>query len=169
MSEKGVHQPFGILKSFESSSMVEKNYKWHRRFISLADHVAQWSKDPSTKCGSVIVDNKQRIISLGYNGLARGVKDLPERLLTRELKYELTIHAEENALLFANGKNLEGCTLYVTPLPTCVRCASKVIQSGISTVVAPVLPKHLVERWGDSVELSKEIFKEANVRFIELS
>jgi len=146
---------------------IDQPNKWHRRFLELSKHIAQWSKDRSTKCGSVIVDEKQRIVSLGYNGFSRGVHDTDERLNNRELKYELIIHAELNALLFAN-KPVDGCTLYVVPLFPCSRCASMIIQAGISMVVAPKLPIELKDRWGESIQLSKQIFIEAQVKFIEL-
>jgi len=39
--------------------------KWDKRFLDLAEFVALWSKDPSTKCGSVIVDdNKTTVIQV---------------------------------------------------------------------------------------------------------
>ena len=37
-------------------------------FINIADEVATRSKDPSTQVGAVIVDEKHRPISFGYNG-----------------------------------------------------------------------------------------------------
>ncbi len=78
------------------------NEKWDKRFLELAKHVSLWSKDPSTKTGSVIVDQKRRVVSGGYNGLPIGVEDLDERLNNREIKYKMIVHCERNALLFAN-------------------------------------------------------------------
>ena len=69
--------------------------KWQRRFFDLARLVATWSKDPSSQVGAVIVDDKKRIVSVGFNGLPMGVEDTDERLNVRELKYELIVHAEE--------------------------------------------------------------------------
>ena len=60
--------------------------KWDNRFLNLAKHISTWSRDPSTQVGAVIVDNKKRIISVGFNGLAQGVEDLDEVLNNRELK-----------------------------------------------------------------------------------
>ncbi len=34
--------------------------KWDRRFIELAQHIATWSKDPSSRVGAVIVDEHRR-------------------------------------------------------------------------------------------------------------
>src|SRR5688500_6959549 len=82
--------------------------KWTERYMELAAHVAQYSKDPSTKAGAVIVDPSNRVISLGFNGLPKGVLDSKERLENREVKYKLILHAETNAILFAQ-RDLTGC------------------------------------------------------------
>src|SRR4030067_2638115 len=105
------------------------NNKWDLRFINLAYHISNWSKDPSTKCGAVITHGN-RIVSLGFNGFPAGVLDHDDRLLDRELKYKMVLHAEVNALLFA-GTDLSDCTLYVVPMAPCSRCAAQIIQSGI--------------------------------------
>lgn len=119
---------------------------WDRRFIEMAKLVASWSKDPSTQTGAVIVDPRRRVVSVGYNGFARGVEDTPERYADRETKYKLIVHCERNALLFA-GRDLKGCTLYTWPFMSCATCAAVVIQSGITRCVAPPIPEHLRERW----------------------
>lgn len=146
---------------------ISKEMIWHERFLRDAEEKASWSKDPSTRCGAVILDAKRRKVSEGYNGFARGVKDTYERLNNRELKYPLTIHAELNAILFAK-QDLDGCTIYVTPLPPCAGCASIIIQSGIRRVVARAMTPEIEERWGESVALSRVIFKEAGVELLEL-
>lgn len=133
---------------------------WDKRFIDLAAHVATWSKDPSTKVGAVIVDENRRIVSVGYNGFPAGVDDLPERYENREIKYEMIIHGEINAILFAN-RDLHNCTLYTWPFMPCSRCASIVTQKGIGRVVAPV---NKDPRWEKSFALSKNIFDEAQVK-----
>jgi dCMP deaminase len=138
---------------------MKTNQSWDSRFIDLAYHVAQWSKDPSTKVGAVIVDNKRRIISTGYNGFPQKIIDSPERYSDREQKYEMIIHGEINAILFAQ-RDLSDCTLYTVPLLPCSRCAAIVIQSGITRVCSPV---YKGERWKDSLALSMKMFAEANV------
>ena len=137
---------------------------WHQRFLSLAEHIAQWSKDPSTQVGAVIVDTDRRIISTGYNGLPQGVTDSDERLQVRETKYEMIVHGEINAILFAK-QDLQGSTLYTWPLMPCSRCAGIVIQSGVKTVVAPYNDN---PRWADSFTLSETMFRESNVKLILL-
>lgn len=135
--------------------------KWHIRFLELAEFIAQWSKDPSTKVGAVIVDEKRRIVSTGYNGFAIGVDDSENRLVDRTIKYPIILHAEENAMSFAK-QNLDNCSLYVSGLPPCAHCASLIIQSGIKNVYAWNLD--IPERWKDSINLTNQLFCEAGVK-----
>lgn len=137
---------------------------WDTRFLDLAEHISLWSKDPSTKVGAVIVDDYRRVISTGYNGFPQGVMDSFDRLSNRELKYEMIIHAEVNAILFAK-QDLRDATLYTYPFQPCSRCASMVIQSGISSVVTYECNN---ERWKSSFDLAKDMFKEAEVELILL-
>ena len=137
--------------------------KWNKRFLELAEFIASWSHDPSTKVGAVIVDKDRRIVSTGYNDLARGVKDTSERLENREVKYKIILHAEENAIMFSK-QNLEGCSLYVSSMPPCSHCASLIIQSGIKVVYT--WKQEIPERWVDSYKLTRQMFKESGVKLI---
>lgn len=145
----------------------KRQEKWDLRFLDLAKHISQWSKDPSTKCGSVIIDEDRRPVSFGFNGLPQGVEDTDERLNNRDLKYKIILHAERNSIIFAN-RSVKGCTLYTTPFMPCSTCASMVIQARIKRVVATPLPNHLKERWSEDLELSIQMFKEANVELVLL-
>lgn len=138
--------------------------KWDSRFLELAEHVAGWSKDPSTKVGAVIVDGKRRVRGLGYNGFPRGVVDAPERYEDRQLKYPRVVHAEANAILNSVG-SVEGCTLYVAPLPPCAECAKLIIQAGIRRAVFddPNVTEFKNRPWGESAVIALEMFKEAGV------
>jgi dCMP deaminase len=109
--------------------------KWHQRFFDLAKHVAQWSKDPSTKVGAVIVNDRRIVIGVGYNGFPRGVLDHEDRYNDRPTKYAHVVHAELNAIFNAT-ESVQGCTLYVTLAP-CNECAKAIIQSGITSVWSP--------------------------------
>lgn len=144
--------------------MIERrsNSWWDLWFLGLAEYTASASKDPSTKVGSVIADSKRRIISLGYNGLPAGIEDTDERLLNRDLKYKLIVHAERNALLFSNSK-VENCTIYTWPFMPCSSCASLIIQSGINRVVSL---KSDNPRWVEDFTLSCHLFKEASVEVV---
>lgn len=109
--------------------------KWDHRFMALAEHIAQWSKDPSTKVGAVIVDKHRRVIGMGYNGFPRGVGDEPSRYADRPTKYKFVVHAEANAILNASVP-VEDSTLYVTLAP-CHECMKLIIQQGIKAIVSP--------------------------------
>lgn len=135
------------------------NSKWDKRFIELAKHVADWSKDPSTKVGAVIVDEYHRIISIGFNGYAKGVLD--DDLHNREIKYAKIIHAEINAILFAK-RDLSNHTIYTTFVP-CPQCAAAIIQSGIKRVVAAHVSNDLFKRWEAKINITDNMFEEASV------
>lgn len=105
---------------------------WDNRFFELANHVAGWSKDPSTKVGAVIVNNDRQVLGLGYNGFPRGVEDHKPRYEDRATKLLFVAHAERNAL--DNAADVRGATLYSTLYP-CTECAKGIIQRGIKRVV----------------------------------
>lgn len=136
--------------------------KWDRRYIKLAEYIAnEWSDDPSTKTGAVIT-NGRKPISLGVNGLPMGVDDTEERLNNRDIKYKVIIHCERNALIFAE-RSLINCTLYTWPFMSCATCASMMIQAGIKRIVAPYSEN---ARWVDDFKLTTELFNEAGVEMV---
>ena len=150
------------------TSLSPRDAKWAYRFLDLVFHeIAKWSKDPSTKVGCVIADQDFRILSTGYNGFATGIKDLSERLEDRETKLKLTIHAEENALLFARGP-VVGATCYVTH-PPCASCAAKLIQAGIRHIITTDPPPEFGYCWAQDILLSRSMYEEAGVRFTVLT
>lgn len=116
-----------------------KDYlSWESYFMGIAQLSALRSKDPSTQVGACIVDAEHKVVSIGYNGMPRGVDDdiIPwghgEGL---ESKYLYVCHAEFNAILNTrDGSRLNGCTLYVTLFP-CNECAKAIIQVGIKEIV----------------------------------
>ncbi len=142
--------------------------KWDRRFIRIAEEVRLWSKDPGTKVGCVLV-NDRRILSTGYNGFPHLVEDSIERYIDREYKLSVTVHAEKNAILNAakNGTKVEGSTLYVT-FPPCSQCASATIQAGVAKVVCPN-PALAPERWRENFLAANELFYEAGVKVLYYS
>lgn len=131
---------------------------WDHRFLDLAEHIAQWSKDPRTKVGCVVVDEKKRIVSIGYNGFPRGVDDDPGRYEDRDTKLLFVAHAERNALDNA-PLSVEGCTMYV-PLMPCNECAKSIVQKGITKVVA-YRPESDYNRF--NWDITKKMFEEAGV------
>ena len=136
---------------------------WDKRFLQLAKHISEWSKDPSTQVGCVVVGPDRELRSTGFNGLPRGIEDSEQRLNDREIKYPLICHAEENAIMHAAriGISLKNCTAYVT-WPPCTRCARSLIQAGISTIVYPK-DIEIPDRWMEDFNLSLNMLKEAKI------
>jgi len=142
---------------------------WDKKYMAMAEHVASWSKDPSTQIGAVAVNDKGQVLSTGYNGFPRGIKDTTKRLSDRPTKYKYIVHAEMNAIFNAtyNGVSLDGSTMYVAGLPCCSNCALGIIQVGVKHVVMQGDPEN--ERWKESTDFSVKLFDEAGVtwEFIE--
>lgn len=137
--------------------------KWHKRFYELALHVAEWSKDPSTKVGACIVNPDRQVISLGFNGFPRGVIDDPSRYATKAVKYLFVSHAERNALDNAFG-DVRGATLYTTLFP-CNECAKGIIQRGISCVISP---QPDLSRSQNHYDVTLKMFEEAGIVVVHL-
>lgn len=135
---------------------------WDARFMDLAAQIAGWSKDPSTGCGCVIVDPQRRIVSTGYNGFPAGIADDLKLLHDRDIKLRLTLHAERNAILFAQ-RDLRGCAIYVWPMPPCAQCAAAIIQAGITRVISCEPTADQRERWGKDWGLAEWAFGQAGV------
>ncbi len=130
--------------------------------MELAELVSSWSKDPSTKCGVVVVRGR-KLLASGYNGFPPGIAD-DDRLHDRSKKYPRVIHAEMNGLLQA-GHLAEGATLYGswpgggTP---CSNCAKHIVTAGVIRVVVPE-GEHVNENWAEEQRLGGEILLEAGV------
>lgn len=144
--------------------------KWFKRYMDLAEQVSTWSKDPNTKVGAVIVGSKGQILTQGYNGFPRRIKDTEKRLEDRDTKLKYVVHAEMNAIFNAtySGVSLDGATLYVYGLPICSECAKGIIQVGIKKVV--IVREFIAARphWEESWLLASEMFGEAGVQIFEI-
>jgi len=138
---------------------------WDQRFLGLAHHISNWSKDPSRKLGAVAIGQNRQILATGYNGFPRGIADEKSRYHTREVKYKYVVHAEMNCIYNAteNGVSLKGSTFYVCGLPVCSECAKGLIQVGVKRVVA--FSKDTPETWVESNKLTTKLFEEANIEY----
>ena len=141
---------------------------WDEYFMGIAMLAAKRSKDPSTQVGACIVSPDNIIISTGYNGMPKGCSDdeFPwERDGAAEIdtKYPFVVHAELNAILNANGRDLRGSRLYVALFP-CNECAKAIIQSGIKEVI------YLSDKYCDtpSNSASKRMLRAAGVNYIRM-
>lgn len=136
---------------------------WTVRFLRLAKQIASWSKD-TTKVGAVAVDENRRILETGYNGIPRGVEDLPERM-KRPAKYLWTSHAEANLVAHAARDRLYGSTVYVTHL-CCAGCARSLINAGVYKVVCGNGTTSMPQ---DEFDVAVQMFKEAGVILSHIS
>ena len=149
---------------------------WDRRFLAVAMQVSCWSKDPSSKMGAVIANSDHRLVTLGYNGFPKQVEDTKSRRHNKNVKYELVVHAEVNALLIAGSAALGGTVYLYGPRPICARCAGILIQAGIKRAVAirpppcdettakPLRDSSQMD-WAESGRLALQMFNEAEVEF----
>jgi dCMP deaminase len=108
--------------------------KWNIRWFALANLAASWSEDRSRGTGAVIVDDDNRLLSIGWNGLPRGIAQEESRLRA-PAKYIWTEHAERNAIYncAAAGTPTKGATIFLNWFP-CADCARAIVQSGIRAV-----------------------------------
>jgi len=142
---------------------------WDQYFMQLASLAAQRSNCMKRRVGCVLVREK-RVISTGYNGTPRGLKNCGEGGCSRcneahgagvGLATCLCIHAEENALLEAGRERIrEDAILYCDTCP-CLTCSIKITQVGIGEVV-----------YSQSYSMDGQtaaVFKEAGVQLRQFS
>ena len=141
------------------------NYiSWDEYFMGVALLSAKRSKDPSTQVGACIVNNKNKIVGAGYNGLPAGCDDdefpWEKQGEFLETKYPYVCHAELNAILNNIGMDLHGCRIYTALFP-CNECAKAIIQSGITEVI------FLSDKYADSDSslASKRMLETAGVSY----
>ncbi len=111
---------------------------WDEYFMGVALLSAKRSKDPGTQVGACIVNQKNKIVGAGYNGLPAGCDDdefpWDKQGDFLQTKYPYVCHAELNAILNNIGMDLHGCRIYTALFP-CNECAKAIIQSGITEVI----------------------------------
>ena len=138
---------------------------WDEYFMGVAMLAARRSKDPNTQVGCCIVSQDNIIISTGYNGMPKGCSDdeFPWNRDGAVSKYAYVVHAELNAILNANGRDLRGSRVYVALFP-CNECAKAIIQSGVKEVL------YLSDKYADSMSTlaSKRMLDAAGVSYRQL-
>ncbi|XP_069832674.1 deoxycytidylate deaminase isoform X3 [Dendropsophus ebraccatus] len=117
----------------------EDYLEWCEYFMAVAFLSAQRSKDPSSQVGACIVNEENKIVGIGYNGMPNGCHDdaLPWARTaedTLDTKYPYVCHAELNAIMNKNSADVKGCVMYVALFP-CNECAKLIIQAGIKEVI----------------------------------
>lgn len=152
------------------SSKRENYLKWDEYFMANAILVSSRSKDPHNRVGACIVNSENKVLSIGYNGLPRGMSDdefdwasTGEKTgIKKNIKDYYVVHAERNAILNYRGSldDLKNSTLYVTWFP-CYECTKEIIQVGIKKVI--YLRMYSKK---DEVEISKFMFEKAGIEVI---
>lgn len=134
--------------------------------MEIAHVVARRGNCSRRKVAALIVYDK-RIISTGYNGTPRGIKNCYEGGCPRcdtivksgeKLEECICAHAEENAIVQAayHGISVRDGALYCTNSP-CLMCAKMIINAGIREVV--------YEEDYEFSEQTKRLFEEAGILF----
>ncbi len=127
-----------------SADFKSKRPGWDEYFMSIARVVATRSNCLKRHVAAVIVKDK-RIISTGYNGTPRGIKNCDEGGCPRcnsfadsgtKLDECVCSHGEENAIVQASyhGISIKDATIYTTFSP-CLFCTKLIINSGMREVV----------------------------------
>lgn len=107
---------------------------WHNYFMNIADVVKTRSPDTKKQVGAVLVSvTDNRIISTGYNSVCAGMHDNLIDWNDREKISLIVIHAETNAILFAQSK-FEEAILYTTLSP-CTDCIKLLSATKIRKVI----------------------------------
>ena len=157
--------------------------RWDEYFLGMALRSASMSKDPSTKVGAVLTKQvlpgrRPNLLCTGFNGFPHGILDSLDRLNNRELKLEIVVHAEMNAVLTAAALGIAtaGSTIYVAATdgtreiwggPPCVRCTVECMQAGVIAFVSrPV--KIAPSRWHESIAKAQALIVEAGLTYREV-
>ncbi|KAL1999892.1 hypothetical protein VTN02DRAFT_3848 [Thermoascus thermophilus] len=168
-SSSSLKELHAALETLDLADEQRLRPSWDQYFMQLASLAAQRSNCMKRRVGCVLVRD-HRVISTGYNGTPRHIKNCNEGGCPRCNRGEgggaglstcLCIHAEENALLEAGRERIrEGAILYCDTCP-CLTCTVKIAQVGISEVV-----------YSQSYNMDKEsaaILEEAGVRLRQFS
>ena len=118
---------------------------WDEYFMATAFLSAQRSYDPEHKTGACVVNDENKIVSIGYKGMPQNIPhdalpwtseviDNEDDLNALNVKHWYVCHAAMNAVLNKNQENVHGCRIYCTHLP-CNECAKIIIQAGIRRII----------------------------------
>lgn len=137
---------------------------WDEYFMGVALLSAKRSKDPHTQVGACIVNDKNKIVGAGYNGLPIGCDDDSFPWAKQgdflDTKYPYICHAELNAILNNIGMDLKDCKIYTALFP-CNECTKAIIQSGITEVI------YLSDKYQDTdaAKASRKMLETAGVSY----
>ncbi len=141
---------------------------WDSYFMKIAFATAERSTCRRHHVGALMVHDR-RILSGGYNGAPKGMKDCLELGCLRDEngiesgeRTEIcrAVHAEENAIVQAAiyAISLGGATIYCTHSP-CRRCAKELCNVGI---------KRYVTCFDYDDSAFDDLFREAGIEFVKV-
>lgn len=147
---------------------------WDLIFLKQAYEWSQYTHDAETGHGAVLTTLDNRVISTGYNGFVKGIKDnvLPNK---RPDKYPFfPLHAEINCLLDCarQGKSSNNTKIYVTGEP-CLSCYQMLAQAGIVEIIYGNKSSHMLitdDNYKTNIEIFLWLMKDRlKVRHIDFS
>lgn len=138
---------------------------WDDLYLEMVYLVASKSEDPRCHIGAVIVSENNELISIGYNGLPRGVRHTQDKNI-KPGKFYFFEHAERNAIYNALRNNIStiNSKIYTNGTP-CADCARAIIQTGIKNVIIDIdWTTTSSKYWNDHFNATSILFSEAGVR-----
>jgi dCMP deaminase len=144
VNDGSIAELHGKLQEVLEASLFFERPSWDEYFMSIARVVATRSNCVKRKVASVVTRDR-RIVSTGYNGTPRGVRNCNEGGCPRcnsfaeggtRLDECLCSHGEENAItqVAYHGVSVKDATIYTTLSP-CLICTKMIINVGIIEVV----------------------------------
>ena len=156
-------QPFtlcGDQGSVDNFDPIENpnHKKLAQHILTMAEIASKRTDDPKKGVGAVILSSKMEILSLGWNGFPQKALygEYSRGNVDEDSKYPYVIHAEQNAFLMRNKKNIQDSILFVTKTP-CDECAPLIKIEGVKTVV---VNDDVMESKGKPGQITYDLFKE---------
>ena len=144
-----------IIQRYQSGT---NRITWDEHFICQALLISMRSPSLKLKVGAVIVNDKNRQLSSGYNGY---LPNFAHKSIIRDNHEISTIHAEVNCIINAanSGTSTNGGIIYTTHYP-CLHCFQLIVASGIKTI------KYFHDYHNDSLVI--KLAEEANMDIIKI-
>ncbi|KAI8900582.1 cytidine deaminase-like protein [Globomyces pollinis-pini] len=155
---------YKILNQIDFCNKEYLRPSWDTYFLALCELASKRSNCMKRRVGCILVSD-YRVISTGYNGTPKGLRNCNEGGCGRcngnascgqGLDQCICMHAEENALLEAGRERItnRNVTIYCNTCP-CLGCTRKIIQVGIVEVV------YTLDYGMD--QIAARLFKEAGI------
>ena len=148
---------------------------WDETFMNLALLVAQRTACRYHVVGAVFVDERKRIVSVGYNGPSEGdyhgtevgCAKIDGNPVTKKLERCRGVHAEINGIINSQDTSrLRGATLYSTFFP-CYDCMKALNNAGIKEIIYNEIYRR-IQTGGEKIEEENEAWELAERRGIKI-